>query len=898
MANNNNYYKFHIFSPGDHISASGHKVSMTKEDMERTTQVFKSNFRVPFILGHSTHNRPDVLPAMGWVKDIKTDEDGELYGLVEATKAGEALIEGNYLNNCSASFYAPDSPVNPNPGSWTLRHLAGLGAEIPALKELDPLLEIIPENFSENSKKSYNWTSFSEDLETGSVSFNDSTKILPSNYEFKSFIKYGSSFRNKSGKEPVCRPGNKRCNGQCIKNSWVCRDKGAINVTQDDQSTAIIKEPGLTNVLPGETTINEKPVVYNNGPKKKIYENKNYNTKTTGSYDVKTPPTPLVPKVPFPTKEELRDKQTEKNLTTGNLKALGALALTLGAEYGAAKMYPDSKQSQQAIKMLAGVATDQILLRDDSTSSQRLQTAFFSGVSKGTELGLTAYFKDNPFAETHAKATAGLLGVMLVDSGVLDIPFDGYANKMYRASSTMASAIREVNYAKKKPAEKVYEDGDYITKEEAQEISKETVAQLLKKVNAANDSASKTSKKVKGQTEMLEWLLEVLGESTDYKDLQNKLKEISKANKRANDSNTNSSFSENTYTYEHSDVPITFTRSEALTLMKPLALCILKSMGLLDLVISEDKKSKAKKASVKDENSSLDAIFSEFLVPQPLNNGLLHSALFGAKPVIKVSEESDFSETKIEGRKRKRVVGEDRTINNGQEFSEDTEQRSPSSNMLKIDYILDNALFEAESKSSRNRVYVKDQTINNGREFSEVKVPAKKYLNKEKKSMSFQERGPERATVRVPAAATIDFKETSEYKSMAEELRQARYSKDLYEVENFAEGLYKEGRLTEGLAKKKELTALLLGLKTNSKSFEFGESSVSDTYSFVTKLLSNIEPVVSFSEIVNGSSPEILSSPKFDGDYSRDSQVMDHKLSILMAQNPQMTYFEALKKLS
>ena len=36
----------------------------------------------------------------------------------------------------SASFYAPESKINPEPGQWSLRHVAMLGAQPPAVKGL------------------------------------------------------------------------------------------------------------------------------------------------------------------------------------------------------------------------------------------------------------------------------------------------------------------------------------------------------------------------------------------------------------------------------------------------------------------------------------------------------------------------------------------------------------------------------------------------------------------------------------------------------------------------------------------------------------------------------------------------------------------------------------------
>lgn len=857
MANNSNFYKIHAFTAGEHTSASGHKVSVTKEGLEKTAAALNGNFRTPCILGHSSHGK-DYMPSMGFVRSGKVDEDGKLYLLVEATKAGSNLIEGGYCENVSASFYSEDSPLNPFPGTFSMRHLAFLGAEVPALKDLDPALEIIPENFSESKHKD-KWISFSEDDSKNSLSFNGIGHILPDNYEFKTFTKYGSTFRNKSSITPKCTAGNKLCNGKCIKQSWTCRDENKA-ITSIGTPTAALSSAKPSYVNNGTASSTPRP----------LYD-KASATKTEGSYEKKE-------FKPFD-KEAAKDKQVKDNVTTGNLKALGALALTIGAEYGSDKVFPDSKQGQQAVKLLTGVATDQILLKNEATSSQRLQTAFFSGVSKGAELGLTEIFNDNPYASTHAKATSGLLGVMLVDSGVLDLPFDGYARKMFYASSTMANAIKETKKYDGKKIETADENKNYATVEDIERVSKENLAQLLKKINSANSSAAKASKDIKGQKQLLETLMMIMSEGEYSEDTRKKLKEFSMAYGRIG------TVDNSELTYEHTNVPITFTRAETMALMQPMALMVLKSMGVIDAAITEEKKSKAR--PVKTADPGLDAIFSEMKIVKPsINNGKLHDALFSSKPIIKVSESSDFSERPIKSRKRK-------SINNGQsDFSESDSINNgiqSRERKLKIDILLDDAL----SQTISNYNYAESTPVARQRNTvsSTGDAPVKKSV---RRSQSFQE---QESVVVAPVA--IDFKETDEYKSLITELTNAKHGKRIVEIENFTEGLYREGKLTEGIAKKKELTAFLLALDEGSKEFDFGEGiSVKNPYNFMENLLHNIEPLVSFSEVVTGSAPDIMFQPKFESGFNVESQKLDYEISKLMERDPSLSYTDALKKLS
>jgi hypothetical protein len=87
----------------------------------------------PLTLGHPADN----LPAYGWVKSLRATADGRL--MMRAgdvvPEFSEAVKAGRYKKR-SASFYPPNAPNNPVPGSWYLRHVAWLGAQVPAVKGL------------------------------------------------------------------------------------------------------------------------------------------------------------------------------------------------------------------------------------------------------------------------------------------------------------------------------------------------------------------------------------------------------------------------------------------------------------------------------------------------------------------------------------------------------------------------------------------------------------------------------------------------------------------------------------------------------------------------------------------------------------------------------------------
>ena len=87
----------------------------------------------PLTLGHPSDN----LPAYGWVKSLRATDDGRL--MMRAgdvtPEFSEAVKAGRYKKR-SASFYPPGAANNPAPGNWYLRHVAWLGAQVPAVRGL------------------------------------------------------------------------------------------------------------------------------------------------------------------------------------------------------------------------------------------------------------------------------------------------------------------------------------------------------------------------------------------------------------------------------------------------------------------------------------------------------------------------------------------------------------------------------------------------------------------------------------------------------------------------------------------------------------------------------------------------------------------------------------------
>ena len=114
--------------------------SYTNDDVRAIAESYtETKYSAPWTAGHAVKSGQ---AAMGWVRGLEyVEEDGlgSLYAISDFNEAGQSLIDSGNYENKSVSFYTPDSLFNPNPGQWSLRHVAMLGAEPPVLKDLGPI---------------------------------------------------------------------------------------------------------------------------------------------------------------------------------------------------------------------------------------------------------------------------------------------------------------------------------------------------------------------------------------------------------------------------------------------------------------------------------------------------------------------------------------------------------------------------------------------------------------------------------------------------------------------------------------------------------------------------------------------------------------------------------------
>ena len=147
-----NNHAIHIFRPGRHTSMQGATIDFGESDLIATANAYDpARHEAPLVIGHP---RADA-PAWGWVGGLTADEGGLFATPRQLDPAFAEMVRAGRFKKVSASFYTPDSPHNPVPGVYYLRHVGFLGAQPPAVKGLAP----VPVNFAEG------------DTEEGCVSF-------------------------------------------------------------------------------------------------------------------------------------------------------------------------------------------------------------------------------------------------------------------------------------------------------------------------------------------------------------------------------------------------------------------------------------------------------------------------------------------------------------------------------------------------------------------------------------------------------------------------------------------------------------------------------------------------------------------------------------------------------
>ena len=122
-----------IFRTGRHTAMGGQSLSFTEADLVASAAAYDPALHeAPIVVGHPATDAP----AYGWIGGLSVAGD-RLQAAPRQVDADFAeLVKAGRFKRVSASFYAPDSPNNPKPGVFYLRHVGFLGAQPPAVKGL------------------------------------------------------------------------------------------------------------------------------------------------------------------------------------------------------------------------------------------------------------------------------------------------------------------------------------------------------------------------------------------------------------------------------------------------------------------------------------------------------------------------------------------------------------------------------------------------------------------------------------------------------------------------------------------------------------------------------------------------------------------------------------------
>lgn len=125
-----------IFRAGRHRAIGGQTVEFSEADLAAVAAAYDTAVHeAPLVIGHPKTDDP----AMGWVSGLKCVGLRLEADFRQMDPAFAEAVEAGRYKHVSAAFYAPDSPRNPKPGGYYLRHVGVLGAVPPAVKGLGPL---------------------------------------------------------------------------------------------------------------------------------------------------------------------------------------------------------------------------------------------------------------------------------------------------------------------------------------------------------------------------------------------------------------------------------------------------------------------------------------------------------------------------------------------------------------------------------------------------------------------------------------------------------------------------------------------------------------------------------------------------------------------------------------
>lgn len=146
-----------IFSTGTKTSRQGVTQDFPLSRLASAVETYDpSKFRAPLIVRHDTKGVADAAVAdqpfcFGYPKELQIVGDKLRARFDNVASDFKGWVKEGKLISISPSFYTEDDPRNPTPGKLHLRHIAALGADLPAdknLQGLESLLEYSAEDLA------------------------------------------------------------------------------------------------------------------------------------------------------------------------------------------------------------------------------------------------------------------------------------------------------------------------------------------------------------------------------------------------------------------------------------------------------------------------------------------------------------------------------------------------------------------------------------------------------------------------------------------------------------------------------------------------------------------------------------------------------------------------------
>ncbi|HHA2782911.1 TPA: hypothetical protein ACOEQY_002539 [Stenotrophomonas maltophilia] len=122
-----------IFKAGTHVAEDGRTLTFSEADVQQIADSYDPALHeAPIVVGHPKTDDP----AYGWSKVLQAKDGLLMAEPHEVDPAFAELVNNGRFKKISASIFMPDSPGNPTPGKYYLRHIGFLGAQPPAVKGL------------------------------------------------------------------------------------------------------------------------------------------------------------------------------------------------------------------------------------------------------------------------------------------------------------------------------------------------------------------------------------------------------------------------------------------------------------------------------------------------------------------------------------------------------------------------------------------------------------------------------------------------------------------------------------------------------------------------------------------------------------------------------------------